>query len=39
MLKGLWFGGGFGDHLLEVGLLAATFVVFTGVDMKTFKWE
>ncbi len=39
LLKGLWFGGNFSEYLLEVGVLAAIFVVFTGVAMKTFRWE
>ncbi len=39
LLKGLWFGGNFGDYLLEFGVFAAIFVVFTGLAMKTFRWE
>jgi ABC-2 type transport system permease protein len=38
-IKGLWFGGVWGDHLLEVGVLGGIFVVCTLIVAFTFKWE
>jgi ABC-2 type transport system permease protein len=39
LIKGLWFGGVWGDHLLEVGVLGGIFVVCTLIVAFTFKWE
>ncbi|HWQ45727.1 MAG TPA: ABC transporter permease [Longilinea sp.] len=39
LIKGLWFAGAWGDHLLEVGVLGGIFVVCTLIVAFTFKWE
>ena len=39
LLRGLWTGQPWGDHLLDVGVLAALLVVSVLVSVKTFRWE
>jgi ABC-2 type transport system permease protein len=39
LLRGLWTGQPWGDHLLDVGVLAALLVVGVLVSVKTFRWE
>jgi len=39
LLKGLWRGYGWGEHLKEVGVLAGVLVVCVIVSAKTFRWE
>jgi ABC-2 type transport system permease protein len=39
LIKGLWFGEGWGEHLTEVGVLAAIMVVAVAVATRTFRWE
>ncbi len=39
LLRGLWMGQPWGDHLLDVGVLAGMLVLGTIVSAKTFRWE
>ena len=39
LLGGLWMGQPWGDHLLDVGLLAGLLLVGIVVSAKTFRWE
>jgi len=39
LLGGLWTGQAWGEHLLDVGVLAGMLVVGVAVSMKTFRWE
>jgi len=39
LLRGLWIGESWGQHLTEVGVLAAMTVVGIFVSAKTFRWE
>lgn len=39
LLRGLWFGGSWGDYVSEVVVLLAIAVVGPGVSSKTFRWE
>ncbi len=39
LLKGLWMGHGWAEHLKEVGILAGLLVVCVIVSAKTFRWE
>jgi ABC-2 type transport system permease protein len=39
LLRGLWTGQPWGDHLLDVGVLALMLVLGTIVSVKTFRWE
>jgi len=39
LLRGLWVGHPWGDHLLQVGVLAGLLIVGTVVSVKTFRWE
>lgn len=39
LLRGLWIGESWGEHLKEVGILVALLVVGVVVSVKTFKWE
>jgi ABC-2 type transport system permease protein len=39
LVKGLWFGGQWGDHLKEVAILLAILVAGVLVSAKTFRWE
>lgn len=39
LLRGLWFGEGWGDHLLEVAILAGILVVSSACALRVFRWE
>jgi ABC-2 type transport system permease protein len=39
LIKGLWFGDGWGQHLSEVGVLLALLAVALVVASRTFRWE
>lgn len=39
LLSGLWFGQPWGDHLLDVVVLAVMLVVGVAVSLRTFRWE
>jgi len=39
LLKGLWLGGGWGEYLTEVIVLASITIIGLGVSLKTFRWE
>ncbi len=39
LLRGLWFGQAWGDHLLDVGVLAGMLLLGTLVSARTFRWE
>lgn len=39
LLRGLWMGEGWAEHLTEVGILAALLVSGVIVSAKTFLWE
>jgi ABC-2 type transport system permease protein len=39
LLRGLWNGQPWGDHLLDVGVLAGMLVLGIIVSAKTFRWE
>jgi ABC-2 type transport system permease protein len=39
LLRGLWIGESWGQHLTEVGVLVAMTVLGIIVSAKTFKWE
>jgi ABC-2 type transport system permease protein len=39
LLRGLWFGEGWGEHLTEVIILAAILVVGAGLAARFFRWE
>jgi len=39
LLRGLWIGQPWGDHLLDVGVLAGMLVLGIIVSAKTFRWE
>lgn len=39
LLRGLWFGGTWGDHLLDVGVLVGVLVISTLVAARFFRWE
>ena len=39
LVRGLWFGGIWGDHLKEVAILVAMMVAGVLVSIKTFRWE
>ena len=39
LLRGLWFGDGWGKHLLDAGVLIAILVVSTLVAARFFRWE
>jgi len=39
LLNGLWIGQGWGNHLLDVGVLAGMLVVGIIISAKTFRWE
>lgn len=39
LLRGLWIGETWGQHLLDVGVLVAMLVVGVLVSVKLFKWE
>jgi len=39
LLRGLWIGEAWSEHLANVGVLAATLVLGVVVSAKTFRWE
>ena len=39
LLRGLWFGETFVDHLIEIVVLAGILVVFGGAAAHFFRWE
>jgi ABC-2 type transport system permease protein len=39
LLRGLWFGESWGEHLLDVGVLAGMLLLGIIVSVKTFRWE
>jgi ABC-2 type transport system permease protein len=39
LLRGLWFGKGWGDLLAEVAVLAGVAIVGTLIVARTFRWE
>ncbi len=39
LLRGLWMGHGWGDHLKEASILAGLMIVCIIVSAKTFRWE
>jgi len=39
LLRGLWFGESWGQHLTEVGILSGMLVIGVVVSAVTFRWE
>jgi len=39
LLRGLWAGQSWGDHLVDVGVLVGMLIVGIIVSAKTFRWE
>jgi ABC-2 type transport system permease protein len=39
LMRGLWFGDAWGDHLLETAVLAGFLVVCTALAARFFRWE
>jgi ABC-2 type transport system permease protein len=39
LLRGLWFGEGWGEHLTEVIILGGILVVGAGLAARFFRWE
>jgi ABC-2 type transport system permease protein len=39
LLRGLWFGQGWGDLLTEVAVLAGVAIVGMLIIARTFRWE
>jgi ABC-2 type transport system permease protein len=39
LLRGLWMGHGWGEHLKEVSILTGLMIVCIIVSAKTFRWE
>jgi len=39
LLRGLWFGEPWRDHLLDVGVLVGILIVGVFISTKTFRWE
>ena len=39
LLRGLWIGESWGQHLLDIGVLVAMLVVGVLVSVKLFRWE
>ena len=39
LLRGLWIGEPWGDHLLDVGVLVGMLVLGIIISVKTFRWE
>jgi ABC-2 type transport system permease protein len=39
LLRGLWIGESWGDHLLDVGVLIGMLLLGVIVSSKTFRWE
>ncbi len=39
LLKGIWSGGAWSDHLVELGALTLNFVICIALSAKIFRWE
>jgi ABC-2 type transport system permease protein len=39
LLRGIWHGEGWPDHLLDVAVLTLMLVVFTAISARVFRWE
>jgi len=39
LLRGLWFGDAWGEHLLETAVLAGVLLVCTALAARFFRWE
>jgi ABC-2 type transport system permease protein len=39
LLRGLWIGQPWGDHLLDVAVLVGMLVLGVIISVKTFRWE
>ena len=39
LLKGLWFGAGWGEHVAELGILVALLAAGVLVSARVFRWE
>ena len=39
LLRGLWIGEAWGEHLLDVGVLAVMLLLGVIFSVKTFRWE
>lgn len=39
LLRGLWYGESWGNHLLDVGVLVGMLLLGIAVSAKTFRWE
>jgi ABC-2 type transport system permease protein len=39
LLRGMWGGQPWGDHLLDVAVLTAMLLLGVIVSVKTFRWE
>ncbi|MCL4562018.1 MAG: ABC transporter permease [Chloroflexi bacterium] len=39
LLSGLWIGEGWGEHLLDIAVLAGMLLLGIVVSVKTFRWE
>ena len=39
LLRGIWHGEGWSNHVTDVAVLALMFLVFTAVAAKVFRWE
>ena len=39
LLRGIWHGEGWSAHVGDVGALILTFVVFTVLSARVFRWE
>ena len=39
LLRGLWFGGVWGDHLLETAVIGGVLIVCTALAARFFRWE
>ena len=39
LLRGLWFGDSWGDHLTELAVLMGVLLVGTALSVWTFRWE
>jgi ABC-2 type transport system permease protein len=39
LVKGLWFGDGWGKHLVAVGVLGGVLIIGTVLSARLFRWE
>ncbi len=39
LLRGIWLGQGWSNHIGDVAMLAVLFLVFTAVSARVFRWE